>query len=176
MANKIAMRASMKEERDNKTNRILAIFDRLNKGEAVNKKHLSQEMLVNEKTIQRDIDDIRAFYSERYETFGRVELRYDAKKKGYCLISSADSYLKNNEILAISKVLLDSRAFNKAEFNSLIDKLIMQASPADRKIIKDIIANERFHYVCLQHNVALLENLWQLSSAIRQRKFIKLYL
>jgi hypothetical protein len=75
-------------DKDNKTYRILTILDRLNKGEVLNKRHLSQEMLVNEKTIQRDIDDIRAFYSERSETYGNAGLHYNAKKKGYCLVGS----------------------------------------------------------------------------------------
>lgn len=52
----------------NRSDRILSIFVRLMKGQRINKASLSDEMSVDKRTIQRDIDDIRShFYdSEEY--------------------------------------------------------------------------------------------------------------
>ena len=65
--------------------------------------------------------------------------------------------MTNKEILGISKILLESRAFNKKELDSLIQKLMIQASPAARLNIKELILNEAFHYVPLRHNKSLLD-------------------
>ena len=46
--------------KENKGFRLLNIYERLNKGETVNKEKLAGEFGVSPKTIQRDLDDLRA--------------------------------------------------------------------------------------------------------------------
>lgn len=51
----------MKNEKWLQTSRVLDIYRRLAKGEAIHKAREAKRFCVNEKTIQRDIDDIRDF-------------------------------------------------------------------------------------------------------------------
>ena len=46
---------------ENKGQRLLGIFDRLSRGELISKEVLAREYGVTEKSIQRDIDDIRNY-------------------------------------------------------------------------------------------------------------------
>ena len=47
-----------------KSFRLLNMYERLNKGEVLNKNELAINFGVTNKTIQRDIDDLRAYISE----------------------------------------------------------------------------------------------------------------
>ena len=54
------------DNRDNwlKTSRVLSIFQRLTTGEVIQKSIEAERFSVNEKSIQRDIEDIRNFLAE----------------------------------------------------------------------------------------------------------------
>ena len=46
------------------------------------------------------------------------------------------------------KILLDSRSMPKDEMEPILDKLLSRcASPQSRKLLGQILANERFYYV-----------------------------
>ena len=71
---------------------------------------------VNERSIQRDIDSIRNFLDEDSERTGVINtIVYDRGAKGYRLETIYQMRLQNCEILALCKILLDSRAFTKDE-------------------------------------------------------------
>ena len=55
---------------ENKVERVLAIYQMLTDGESVNKRELADRFHVNERTIQRDIEDIRVYLEESQETVG----------------------------------------------------------------------------------------------------------
>lgn len=71
----------------NQAVRVLSIYDKLVRGETVNKISEATWFDVNEKTIQRDIDAIRNFLSQSIvDGHGVVgEVVYDRSKKGYRL-------------------------------------------------------------------------------------------
>ena len=66
-----------------KYERILDMFVMLETGKELSKAQLAIEYEVDERTIQRDIDDIRAYYMETYLWFGRREIIYDRAKNLY---------------------------------------------------------------------------------------------
>ena len=67
---------------ENKGQRLLGIFDRLSRGETISKEALAREYGVTEKSIQRDIDDIRSYLAgDRDE--GAADICYDRQAKGY---------------------------------------------------------------------------------------------
>lgn len=70
----------------NKSCRMLNLNERLIQGAVVNKSMLALEFGVTEKTIQRDIDSLRNYYAETHVGEGKVEIKYDKKRKGYKLI------------------------------------------------------------------------------------------
>ena len=132
-----------------KVDRTLGIYTRLLGGHIINKAEEAQKYGVNERTIQRDIDDIRNFFENDMEnTCILNSVVYDRYEKGYKLEQVYQLKLSNSEILAICKIILESRAFSKVEMKDLLDKLISGCVPeSNQKLVKELIANEAFHYV-----------------------------
>lgn len=54
----------------------------LNKGELIMKAELSKRYCVTEKTIQRDIDDLRAYLADTHFAKGEVSIQYDKSIMG----------------------------------------------------------------------------------------------
>ena len=52
----------MKNNKKSKYDRILSLYEKLNIGDIVSKSEEANRFGVSERTIQRDIDDIRAFF------------------------------------------------------------------------------------------------------------------
>lgn len=63
--------------------------------------------------------------------------------------------------------------YNKEELELMIDKLLLQATPSARMNIKEMINNEKFHYIPLKHNKPLLNAIWELSENIYNKTIIK---
>lgn len=161
--------------RENKGFRLLNIYERLNKGEKVSKQRLADDFGVSIKTIQRDIDDLRAYISETHFTDFEASVRYDRAKNCYYLVRLEREWVTNEEALALCKILLESRAFRKDELSQLIEKLIMQIAPSDRSTAENIIRNEFVNYVPLQHKKHLLSPVWKLSECITNQRVISFY-
>ncbi len=150
----------------NKGFRLLSIYERLNKGEIIEKAQLAECFGVTQKTIQRDIEDLRAYITEAHFAEGEVAIKYDKVKNGYYLVRFEREWLRNEEVMALCKILLESRALCKEELNSLISKLLTQVVPNDRRKIENIIRSEQHHYVPLKHGKYLFSILWELSQLI----------
>lgn len=82
-------------------------------------------------------------------------------------------FLTNEEILSITKILLESRSFNKDEINTLINKLLFQATPSAKMNIKDLILNERHNYIPPRHDRPLIHLIWELSCHISNQEIIE---
>ena len=149
-----------------KNQRILDIYLRLLNNREVNRKKLAQEYEVSERSIHRDISDLRTFL---LSTNAFSEIIYDDKTNGYILQNEDNQKLTNSEILAVCKILLDSRAFLKAEMTAIIDKLIKQCVPKESYLkVSKLIENEKFHYMELQHKKEFLGNLWEIGEAVQK--------
>lgn len=156
----------------NKGFRLLSIYERLNKGELLNKTQLSNDFNVTLKTIQRDIDDLRAYLAETHFSEGEVSIKYDKGRNGYYLVRLEREWLTNEEVLALCKIILESRAFNKTEMNALLKKLLAQVVPYDKKTVNGIIQSEKHCYVQPKHNKNLLKPIWQLTEYISKNEVI----
>lgn len=156
----------------NKGFRLLAMYERLNKGEMLFKTQLANEFCVTEKTIQRDIDDLRAYLIEEHFSEIETAIKYDKVKNGYYLVRFEREWLTNEEVLAMCKILLESRALKKEEISVLISKLMSQVSPADKNKVEEIIKSELFNYVPLRHNKPLLSPIWELSQYIVKKEVV----
>lgn len=153
------------------TYRILSMYDRLCKGHVLTKKAEAAAFHVGEKTIQRDLDSIRAFL-EMEKTNHYLE--FDRKQKVYRLEMSEESFLRNEEILAIVKILIESRAFPKVDMDQIIDKLTNLAPPESQPFIKNLMLNEKHLYVDLQHKQSVFSLLWKLAKAIHTKRIINI--
>ena len=118
----------MKEDiRGDQIGRVLQIYSKLLDGYVVNKAEEATRYGVNERSIQRDIDHIRNFLDDDSERTGIVNtIVYDRIEKGYRLETIYQMRLHNSEILALCKILLDSRAFTKPEMTEMLGKRVDQ--------------------------------------------------
>lgn len=132
---------------------------------------------MDERSIQRDIDDIRAFLDERTvrgSGDGRRVL-YSREKKEFLMTGCEGSLMDNSEILAVSKILLESRAFTRLEISQILEKLILGCVPqVNRKLVSDLIANEKFHYVELHNRSHIKDRLWELGREIEECNLLEL--
>ena len=155
-----------------KNQRMLGIYLRLLNNREVNRKKLAQEYEVSERSIHRDISDLRTFL---LSTNNLSEIIYDDKTNGYILQNEDNQKLTNSEILAVCKILLDSRAFLKAEMTAIIDKLIKQCVPKESYLkVSKLIENEKFHYMELQHKKEFLGSLWEIGEAVQKHLKIEI--
>ena len=154
--------------------RILSIFERLNKGQLINKQQEADRFSVNTKTIQRDLEDLRIYLAETNGGDVSQYIVFSRKANGYVLQWDARNWLTSKEILVIVRILLESRALAKEELEDLLEKIVLQCSPRESKQIEEIIRNERFHYVPLQHGQPMLQRIWDVSQAVREQKLINI--
>lgn len=167
----------MKDEiKGDQISRVLQIYAKLSDGYLVNKAEEAARYRVNERSIQRDIDHIRNFLDEDSDRTGVVNsIVYDRNAKGYRLETLYKIRLQNSEVLALCKILLDSRAFTKAEMVEMLDKLITCCVPKiNQKRVKDLISNEEFHYVEPRHKTKFTDQMWDLGQAISESRFIEI--
>lgn len=159
-----------------KVNRVLTLYTKLMNGKMVYKLEEAQAFQVNERSIQRDIEAIRDFLSTRPEDVPfHEDIVYDRLHKAYRIDECPKTKLTNSEVLALCKILLDSRAFTKAEMMGLLDKLISGCVPkSNQRMVKKLIQNEAFHYVELQHKTVFIDKIWELGRAIQQARYIEI--
>lgn len=162
----------MKEIPEAKSARLLSIYSRLVNGETVGKKELAEKYHVSERSIQRDIESLRCFFAEELLD---QDVIYDFTVKGYRLINTVPRGLTNSEILAVCKILLESRSMCKDEMLPILDKLIDCAVPEEsRRAVAELIANEKLHYIEPHHGKHILDGLWEFGQAIKQHQFIEI--
>ncbi|WP_407311740.1 helix-turn-helix transcriptional regulator [Desulfosporosinus sp. SB140] len=158
-----------------KTIRILSLYETLSRGNIVNKQQASVKFSVSKKAIQRDINDLRA-YLEEQSLNGEscnISINYNRVKKGYEMLWES-AWLTQEEVLAIAKVLLESRAFPKSELTILLDKIVAQCLPDTRKHIKEVIRNELHHYLPVKHSQPLFNKIWDMSFAVREQRLLEI--
>ncbi len=167
---------AFEEVKGDRIARVLSIYSKLLDGEIVNKAIEARKHGVNERTIQRDIDDIRNFFDEDVERAGYLNsIVYDRTEKGYRIEQINRMKLSNDEILAVCKILLDSRAFTKREMTDMLDRLVSCCSPKeDSRLVKELISNEEFHYIELRHKSEFLGKMWDIGIAIRNCCYIEM--
>ena len=159
-----------------KSERVLKMYDRLMSGKLINKSEAARQYDVDEKSIQRDLEEIRCYLHERVNEYGVTnELVYDRKQNGYRLETEEGMRFSNEEVLAITKILLDSRAFTKKEMMCMLDKLIeCCVPPENQKLVNELIANERYHYIEPQHHKVFIDKMWEIGQAIHDRKYLEI--
>lgn len=152
---------------ESKNYRILSIHDRLNRGDVINKKEGAERYEVDERTIQRDIADLKIYLEK---DFSQREIVYDRQQKGYVIKQRGEISFSDSDIFSVCKILLDSRSFSKIDMNRILDTLVMQCD--DRKRIAEMIANERFYYTPPKHNKSIIDDIWKVSQSIRHQNVV----
>ena len=156
----------------NKSGRLLVLYTKLLRGESVVKAEEAARFGVDEKSIQRDIADLRAFFENQVaEGASDQQLVYDRKNNSYRLCAIDQATLTNSEILAVCKILLESRTLCKAEMEPIIQMLLNACVPREnRNRVKALIGNELFHYIEPHHGKAFVKDLWMIGTAIQEHR------
>lgn len=155
--------------------RILGIYTKLIEGHVVNKFEEAVRFDVNERSIERDIEDIRKYFDNDVDSNYHNAVIFDKNAGGYVLEHIYVKKFNQGEILAICKILLDSRAFPKEIMVEMLDKLIRSmVEKQEQKEITELIRNEEFHYVNLTNQSDFINNLWCVGKAISQHKKLKI--
>ena len=158
-------------ENEIKSYRLLTIHSRLMHDGIIRKKDIAQEFGVSERSIQRDLEVLRSYYAEQLPP---QELLYDSKKRGFRLIKNEQEFLTDSEVLAVCKILLESRSLPRDDMHRILEKLVDHAVLEESKpVIKDLLANEKFHYIPPHHNKHILPDIWALGQAVRQQRIIE---
>lgn len=154
----------------NSQERLLTIFLRLQAGKKLSKVKLSKEFGVDPKSIQRDISRLKGIFEENPKL--GLEILFDTSDNTYYLIGKTT--FNKKEVLIISKILLENRALNKSELNSLLKGLLDLLSIDEKKEVEAIISSERLNYKSLTNEKDRIDTIWFLSEAIRREQMLEI--
>ena len=165
----------MDNNKKSKYDRILSLYEKFKSGVIVRKAEEANRFGVSERTIQRDIDDIRAFFDNNSANIGLDKsVKYDRSQCGYFLHSKRDEHLNEGEGLAVCKILLDSRALIRTEMMPIIDKILNNCiSSRFKHNVSELISCEKFNYCEPRHGKPVLDNLCLLRDAISRHRIIE---
>ncbi len=161
----------MERQSELKSARLLEIYSRLSQGAVLKKSELAQDFHVTPRSIQRDMEDLRCFFAERHL---EQDVIYDGRLKGYRMVSRDPRRLTDSEVLAVCKILLESRSLPSDDMLPILDKLIDCAVPPEnQRDVRALVANEKLHYIPPHHGQHILDTLWTLGQAVRDQRVIE---
>lgn len=154
-----------------KGTRLLYLYQELISGRGIQKLEAVARFGVNERSIQRDIEDLRNFLAEQDPP---MEVRYIPKEDRYQLAKRAEPSLTCGEMIAVCKILLESRALKTQEMNAILDKLLSGFPSTEvKQAVSQVTTNERFYYIEPRHGRALTDRLWTLAQAVQTKSVIQ---
>lgn len=158
-------------EKEIKLDRVMELFFRAMKGESLSVQQLAFEYNVSTRSITRDINSLKAFLADHADILGYAELEYSSTNHCYSL--KMDHFLSNKELLAITKVLIGSRAFSSEELLGIIQKLKVNTTSADRIKLEQLICKEIYQYDEVGSDChSVIDNLWKVTDCIENRNVI----
>ena len=117
------------------------------------------------------MESLRCFFTDQMLM---QDVIYDSREKGYRLVDSVPKGLTNSEVLAVCKILLESRSMRRDEMLPILDKLIECCVPAEnRKAVNDLVANEKFHYIEPHHGKTHPPRPLDIGQAIQQHVVLR---
>lgn len=155
-----------------KTTRILILYHQLLNGQFVDKATFSLEHGINERTFDRDIEDVRLFLSEIFST---SELLFDKDTCAYYLTGTKPKCLDRMDATVIGKILLSSSALREDEMIGLLHALLSAAAPNDARAVQTYLQQSTDHYIS-KTEAALLKTLGDLYAAIHNGTDIEVVL
>ena len=148
------------------------LYDALLNGSGIDKKTFSMEHGIDERSFDRDIEDIRLFLSE---SFSGCELLFDRITNTYYLTGSRPKYMDRMEATVISKILLESGLLRNDEMQGLLDSIISSVTERDAEAIENYLLYDLKKYKS-DVDVAVLKFVEDLYVVIRSGYDIELVL
>lgn len=161
---------SVNYEKFSKGQRLLYLHNLLLQGETLVPEIIVNLFSIDKRTYQRDINELKAFFAD---THTGVELEH-VKGQGHRIKHCEVMCLSKQEVMVLAKILLESRAFPREEMNSMLEKLMRMCDPRHKKVVKEAVLNEMFHYRPVVHGKVLFDMIWEMNQAIQQRRLVDL--
>lgn len=161
-----------------KTRRVLEMYSRLVQGDIIRSSEEALKYGIDTRSVKRDIDELKSFFADqRMEGRDTRKVIYSRSAKGYKLVDEIEDrrteFLTNSEILAVCKILLESRAFVKDEMMPVIEKLVRCCTPKEEmEVVKRLIQNEKFYYLEPHHGKRFINVFWKISMAVLKQQYI----
>lgn len=161
-----------------KTRRVLEMYSRLVQGDIIRSSEEALKYGIDTRSVKRDIDELKSFFADqRMEGRDTRKVIYSKSAKGYKLVDEIEDrrteFLTNSEILAVCKILLESRAFVKDEMMPVIEKLVRCCTPKEEmEVVKRLIQNEKFYYLEPHHGKRFINVFWKISMAVLKQQYI----
>ncbi len=155
---------------------VLELYTLLESGCVINKHEIAEKFQVNSRSIQRYIGEIKEFLSEQRTQTGIFRsIEYDTKADGYKMVTHEKIHLSEGEMLAVCKILLESRAFTKEQITSLIKRIAQFCIvPQNRRQIEGLISNELVCYIDPAHSPVNMTDIWTIAEAINSQHLLEI--
>lgn len=154
--------------------RLLSFFERFCQGDVLYKRIEADRFFVDEKTIQRDFEDLRD-YLQRFQSNERISgLSFDRPRHGYIFKRNDSYWLNSRDILLLLKLLLGSQFLAIEELDTLWRKLLTHCSKEERFTLEELLKYEKSFYSSNIKNRELTIQLWQLEEAAFRMQPIQL--
>lgn len=154
-----------------KLDRVMELFLRAMKGESLSAKQLALEYNVSTRSITRDLNNLKNFLAEHRDVLGYCDLIYSSSN--HCYTLQMDHFLSNKELLAITKVIIGSRAFSNQELLEIIKKLKANTTSSNRNTLDQLIRKEIYHYNEISTDChSVIDNIWKLTECIENKNVI----
>lgn len=163
----------MNDEADKRSYRVLKLYEalqNLGKESVLDRKQFACENGISERSVQRDVRTINEYLADQDSG---AEIFFNRQAEGYEFVRRDKKFLDKGEILAICKILIESRAFSKKEVRSLLNRMLHSMISEDmQKEIEKYIRNELFYYIDPAHAKADLQLLWRVEESIHHSRVL----
>lgn len=154
--------------------RVLRMYELLQSGAGIEKSRIAELFHVSEKSVQRDLDLLKQYLGEYYEPANEKVIKYSKKKNRYFWENRNNIFLKQEEIMLLATILLESRAISKVELEGVLNKMLLQCGADEAKRIAELIRNEVYHYIPVKHGKDVGNLIWNLSEAKEKQLVVEI--
>ena len=153
------MAAIKDEKEDNKTGKMLALFDIMIHGHPLTKEQIATRFDVNARTANRYLAAIRQYLEEAEKEDGpRRELRYSREDRTYRIAEVENRFISKSELFAICKILLGGRTYSRKDLESLMNRLRLPRPVPRQTRHGPALGSRPGHQETSRHHLRLYEN------------------
>lgn len=157
-----------------KVTRILMMYTKLLEGKKIYKKSFCADTGINRRTFDRDIEDIRLFFSESYIGY---DLIYDRLDESYHLENyQQQTPLSPMEVSFFMALMKSNQILRRDEYTELVSNMIHTCVWNKQDILMEIYSKEINEYPKELKKEALLKMQWDLQQCISERDIIRVML
>lgn len=155
-----------------KVSRILRLFHSLIQGQKLNKADFAKSNNISERSVDRDIEDIRYYLSEIHSN---AEVLFNKSENAYYLSGWSNYKFSSIEVITILKVLIGSKVLRKDEMQGIMRSVRMMLDPTARRETVNSVYSEVDNYISPVHGKAILKMLEDLNRVISKRLKIDIH-